>query len=127
MAKALTPVILAFALVGCDNATEAGFRQDIALLREENTILRARLDGLEGRISEIDNGVRGVRALGIENAENADRLRKVVNSNADLHNKEKVEEMTARGACGTELVQLENGIWQNRRIPCTLKDLRPSN
>lgn len=120
----------ALAVAGCDRQTWS--RDEIADIAadaqdggsEPDAATNARIDDLENQIAELERQIAGVRALGLENAGNTDRLREVVNGNADISNQEKLAEMTRRGACGTEVTRLENGGFMNRQIPCTLDDLK---
>ena len=127
-------ILLVIALAGCGDARLVNrgeareLAEDMADGAESRSAqrianLEARVDTLERELADVRGDVSGVRALGLENAQNADSLRGTVNHNADLRNREKVDEMTRRGACGTEMVRLENGGYHNRRIPCTLDDL----
>jgi len=79
---------------------------------------------LEARIADLEQDIAGVRALGLENAGNAERIRAAVVGNAKIANQEKLAEMTRRGACGTRTTRLESGVIMNTQIPCTVADLQ---
>lgn len=86
--------------------------------------LEDRIAALESRMEDQERDIRGVRALGLENADNAEAIVSVINRNVKIENEAAVRRMTERGACGTRVVRLDNGGFLNERIPCTLADLR---
>lgn len=78
----------------------------------------ARVDDLEVKVADLERQIRGVRALGLENASNADSLRGAVNNNAHLANEKTLAAATKRGQCGSQLIN--HGGWiENRLTPCT--------
>lgn len=83
-----------------------------------------RVDKVELRLIEMERKLEFAEGDIKSAFEAQDRLRKVVNTNADIENRQAVREMTARGACGTETIQYPNGGWSVRNKECTLKDLK---
>lgn len=79
--------------------------------------LETRIVALERQVEFAEGDIKNAFAA-------QDRLRTVVNKNADIENREAVQEMTARGACGTETIRYPNGGWTVRNKECTVKDLR---
>lgn len=67
-----------------------------------------------------DNTTSYLSSLGREN----DAQSKQISDNAKAANENAVADMTRRGACGTELITHPNGAIENRKIPCTLDDLK---
>lgn len=110
-------------LVRQDDLTEATDR--IAALERNNILLNSRIDVLTNDNAKLKSDIAFNSKWIDKSLESTDSLRKTFNSNVRLSNKEKVEEMTRRGACGTQLVQVPGG-WHNQHIECTEKDLLPS-
>jgi len=123
----LLTTLLALTVSACDSAPVSERRaieiaEDAAA--DQMAALEDRVTDLEIQVAEQHQRINGVRALGLENADNAQRLVDTFNHNVRLENEVAVRRMTERGACGTRLVQSQAGVWVNERIPCTLADLR---
>jgi hypothetical protein len=86
--------------------------------------LESRVAELEERLKEAEAGVAGVRALGLENATNAEALQNQVNSNASVANDNALSEMTRRGRCGYTEERDAAGYIIQRPVKCTREDLR---
>lgn len=117
----------AFGLVACNPPAR---QSDIDNLQSQLNAQQVRIASLESELSsakiDLREEISGVRKLGLENAQNAESLTNTFNTNVDQTNREKVAEMTRRGACGTRLEPLPNGGgFINRQIECTLDDLKP--
>lgn len=79
--------------------------------------LETRIIGLERKMEFAEGDI--ARSTKVQ-----DRIVETFNKNVDMDNRQSVREMTARGACGTERVDFEDGGWTIRNKECTLKDLR---
>lgn len=129
LTKAKLVSLLFLGLAACDDPPQARSEADvrrIALDAEANRFLQLelRLDSLEGQL-KVQQAELDTTSKFVTDTFNAhESLRKVVNHNVDLDNQAAVRAMTARGACGTDLVHLPDGGWYNRPRECTLKDLR---
>jgi predicted nucleic acid-binding Zn-ribbon protein len=112
-------------LTGCsDNPNSLVRQHELDEMRARTDRLVAKVYELQGRNAELEENLRGLRALALENSSNIQSIASAVNKNAAIANEKAVAEMTERGACGTRLVQIEGGGVWNRRIPCTEADLR---
>lgn len=120
-------VLLAFLLAGCDDLPRARSESEIRVIaRDEADAAQQRVIAqLEERIAELEKQVRDDRAFTVSTYNELVGLRGTFNRNVEISNREKVDAMTARGACGTRLVNLPNGGFYNERVKCTEKDLLP--
>lgn len=118
-------LVLPLLLAGCDNLPQARTETEIReIAREEADFAGDKVIALEARIAALEESAIRDRAFMVETYNAHESLRKTFNGNVDQTNREKVANMTARGACGTRLVNLPNGGYYNERIECTEKDLR---
>ena len=126
--KGLAP-ILSVLVAGCSDAPQMMKPSEVEAIADDvsadnDAELATRIAELEQQVTDLQRQIGGVRDLSLSVAESHESLRGTFNNNVDLRNQEKVNEMTRRGACGTEMVRLDNGGFLNRPIPCTMEDLR---
>lgn len=82
--------------------------------------VEARVDDLEAKVADLESQINGVRALGLENAENTKGLVETVNSNVEIDRRNILARATNEGRCGTTVIN--HGGWiENRPVQCTPK------
>jgi len=113
--------LAALVLGGCNPVARQSDLNDYPTRDEVNFAT----SGLERRIADLEAEVASLREAHARQAALIASVANQVADNAEVANENAINEMTRRAACGTELVQLSNGTWQNRVIPCTARDLRP--
>lgn len=109
-------------LSGCDPSVRESEAYNIAedVADAKVAALAGRVDDLEAQVSDLESRVDAAQLTSINNVAATDRLRNVVNENADVLNKKALADATARGACGTNLIN--HGGWiENRPVQCTPK------
>lgn len=125
-----TFVICLFLLVtGCADPprprTESEMRNAaIAATKDDIMMLRARVAELEQRIQEVDGKATEAKVEAEITGAAHESLRETFNENVRVSNENAVNQMTARGACGTEWFQDEYGRWVQRNKRCKLDDLK---
>lgn len=122
--RAAVAAVALFA-AGCDDLPQARSESEIRqIAREEQARHDAEIAALEQRVDALAERLDSTSNLAISTAEAHESLRKTFNGNVDQENERRAAAMTARGACGTRLVNLPSGGWYNEPIKCTVNDLR---
>lgn len=124
---------LTASLSACSEGQRAVSRDeatDIADDAVDASGLEDRVSALEERLEKSEADVASLRKFALANYASTESLRGTFNHNVDLRNKEKVADMTRRGACGQRMFspprQNEDGtITLAENIPCTEADLLP--
>lgn len=116
-------------LAGCGDIPKARTEEEIRQIAADEASasfakLNDRIAALEDKLQEKDAEIAAVRGLAIANVNDHESLRKTFNNNVKIENEAAVRAMTARGACGTEVINYPNGGVVYRNKECTLKDLR---
>lgn len=83
-----------------------------------------RVSDMEARISELERKLKFAEGDIASTAKAHDKLVETFNGNVAISNREKLADMTARGACGSERTDLGNGNFLWRKKQCTLDDLK---
>ncbi len=115
------PLIAILALAGCDTPQSQGTKDAVARLEIRVIDLEAKVTELQAQRARDAKYTEAIAASLDEARANHDSLRKVVNGNAELDNKEALAEATARGRCGQEVVHYPDGGIANRNRECTWK------
>jgi len=124
----LIAMLAVLSLPGCDQRRWS--REEISEIAREST---AYSDGNTALTMQHDADLKEMRVEIVSLQSQIDALRSsheslrgTFNNNVDIENSNKARDATARGACGTELVNYPDGssVWRNKK--CEVSDLPKS-
>lgn len=129
-----TALALALFAAGCDDPARMRTEAEIADIADDVAAdhvasAEARIAELEARIANLEDRLEAESGVNRALSSYVRAVDDTVANNARIANEKTLREATARGECGTELVQTSPGSWYNRPIPCTAENYwgRPSN
>lgn len=115
-------LIALLAVSACDQPVTEQRAHDIAAqeVGTQNALIEARVSKLEDQVQQLEGEMKVQSKV-------ADIIAKNVDDNANTANKNELDEMTRRGACGYELTIGPAGghLWTPRA--CKLADMRQTN
>lgn len=125
IARYLCAAASCLCLLGCDKAKDDGatFMRQLEYEKKVDRLERQVAD-LESSLERTSNVVKAQSNYIDAIADQSDRIADVVSKNARINNENAANDMTLRGACGTEFIKLENGTYREKNKGCTVKDLK---
>lgn len=116
-------IALTALLSGCDDSSAD--KAQLATTNLRVTTLEERVNALSDDLAKTKAELATARLVALNASSATESIRKTVNANVQTANRNTLNDMTRRGACGTEAVPAGNGgyVFANKR--CELKDLAP--
>lgn len=127
--KALLPAVT-FALSACNPWVRRSEAEALASAEAHDAAaeavapLASRVEELESKIEDLESESRATKESVSSVDSLASSLSQTVARNARISNENAAKDMTLRGACGTEYIQLTNGSWGIHNKTCTVADLK---